>query len=77
VLRPGGLLLTVVKAGESEGWMENVLDTGARIWFAYFDEAEIGEYYRAAWFAIEFMERRIPYDTEIQNERIYTLGVKD
>jgi len=76
VLRPGGALLVVVKAGEGEGWMEDVLDTGARIWFSYFDEAEVEGYYREAGFEIEFMERRQPYDTEIENDRIYAIGVK-
>lgn len=77
VLRPGGALLVAVKAGESEGWMEDVLDTGARIWFAYFTEEEIAGQFERAGFRIEFMERRAPYDTEIENERIYGVGVKD
>ncbi len=77
VLRPGGALLTAVKAGQTEGWMENVLETGARIWFAYFTEEEVTGYYRQAGFRIEFMERRSPYDTEIENERIYAVGVKE
>jgi hypothetical protein len=56
--------------------MENVLDTGARIWFAYFSEVEIASYHRDAGFEIEFMERRQPYETEIANERIYAVGVR-
>jgi hypothetical protein len=63
--------------GETEGWMEDVLDTGARIWFAWFTEEEITGYYERAGFRIELIERRKPYDTEIENERIYTIGVKD
>lgn len=77
VLRPGGALLIAVKAGTTEGWMEDALDTGARIWFAYFTEEEIADHYREAGFRIEFMEQRKPYDTEIENERIYAVGVKD
>jgi SAM-dependent methyltransferase len=77
VLRPGGALLTAVKAGESEGWLDDVLQTGARIWFAYFNEDEIALSYERAGFRIEFIERRRPYDTEIENERIYALGVKN
>lgn len=77
VLCPGGVLLTAVKVGESEGWIEDVMDTGARIWFAYFTEDEIAGYYLQAGFRVEFMERREPYDSEIENERIYTVGVKD
>jgi SAM-dependent methyltransferase len=77
LLRPGGALLTAVKAGESEGWLDDVLGTGARIWFAYFTEEEISAYYRQAGFRLVFMERRDPYDTEIENDRIFAIGVKD
>jgi SAM-dependent methyltransferase len=77
LLRPGGLLLTAVKTGETDGWMEDVLGTGARIWFTYFTMEEITDYHQQAGFGIEFMEQRKPYDTEIENERIYTVGVKE
>jgi len=77
VLKPGGCLLTAVKAGDSEGWMENVLDTGARIWFAYFTEGEIEAFHREAGFRTEFIERRPPYGTEIDVDRIYAIGTRD
>ncbi len=77
LLRPGGALLIAVKVGETEGWMEDVLDTGARIWFAWFTEEEISGYFRQAGFTIEFIERREAYDTEIDVERIYAVGVKE
>ncbi len=77
LLRPGGAVLVAVKVGETEGWMEDVLDTGARIWFAYFTEEEVTGHCERAGFRIEFIERRNPYDTEIENDRIYAIGVKD
>jgi len=61
VLRPGGALLIAVKAGASEGWMED----------------EVTGYYERAGFRIELIERRTPYDKEIENDRIYAIGVRD
>lgn len=56
--------------------MEDVLDTGARIWFAWFTEEEIDGYYREAGFEIEFLERREPYADEIADDRIYAFDVR-
>lgn len=40
-------------------------------------EDEVTGYYERARFRIELIERCTPYDKEIENERIYAIGVKD
>jgi SAM-dependent methyltransferase len=74
VLKPGGSLLTAVKAGEGEGFQPELLGMAAEIWFTRFSEAEIAGHFRRAGFELEFVETRDPYGFEIQNERIFAIG---
>lgn len=74
VLKPGGCLLLAVKAGASEGYVQEFLGIQAEIYFSYFNEGEIRAYLEEAGFAVDFMERRDPYDFEIGNERIFAIG---
>jgi SAM-dependent methyltransferase len=76
VLKPGGHLLVVVKAGDTEGYVRDPCGIEAEIWFTFFTEDDIKDYFNQAGFRIEFMEKRNPYDFEIQNERIFTIGKK-
>jgi len=76
VLKPDGQLLVAVKAGSSEGYVQEILGIQAEIYFSLFNEDEIGKYLEEAGFAAEFLERRNPYDFEIQNERIFAIGRK-
>jgi SAM-dependent methyltransferase len=77
VLKPGGRLLVAVKAGETEGFINDILGIQVEIYFAMFSEDEIAGYYENAGFSLEFLERRDPYDFEIQDERTYAIGRKE
>lgn len=76
VLKPGGCLLVAVKAGSDEGFVQELLGIQAEIYFALFNEDEIAGYFEDAGFAVDFLERRNPYDFEIKNERIFAFGKK-
>jgi SAM-dependent methyltransferase len=76
VLRPGGYLLVTVKAGEAEGYVKDLIGIETEIWFTMFSEDDIKSYFKQAGSQIEFMEKRNPYDFEIQNERIFAIGKK-
>ncbi len=76
ILKPGGYLLVAVKAGTSEGYLTELLGITTDIYFALFTEREITECFVDARFELEFIERRNPYDFEIQNERIFAIGRK-
>lgn len=76
VLKPGGSLLVAVKAGSEEGFVQELLGIQAEVYFSLFDEEEIRDCYEKAGFAVDFLERRNPYDFEIKNERIFAIGRK-
>jgi len=76
VLRPRGFLLTAVKAGDSEGYLPELLGIETEIYFTLFTEDEIAGYYRQAGFRLEFFEKRDPYGFEIKAERIFAIGEK-
>jgi SAM-dependent methyltransferase len=76
VLKPGGYLLVAVKAGMTEGYIDNLLGIKTEIYFTLFTEKEMTRYFEKAGFLLEFIERRNPYDFEISNERIFAIGNK-
>lgn len=76
VLKPGGSLLVAVKAGFSEGFQKELLGFNTEIYFSYFSESEIRGYFEKSGFCIDMLESRMPYDTEIKNERIFAIGTK-
>lgn len=76
MLKPGGRLLTAVKAGSSEECVPEFLGIRAEIHFSLFEEDEIAGCFGEAGFALEFLERRSPYDFGIKNERIFAVGRK-
>ncbi|EIW18788.1 MULTISPECIES: class I SAM-dependent methyltransferase [Pelosinus] len=75
-LKKGGKLLIVVKQGDSEAEIEELLGFETKIWFAHFSEDEIRDYLSNNGFSIRFLETRKPYDFEISNSRIYAIGEK-
>lgn len=76
VLKPDGSLLVAVKAGSDEGYVPEILGIRAKVYFSLFEESEIRGYLENAGFAVALLERRNPYDSEIQNERIFAVGRK-
>ena len=76
ILKPGGSLLVAVKAGTSEGYVTDLLGIKTEIYFSLFTEREIAQCFDQARFEIEVIEKRNPYDFEIQNERIFAVGRK-
>ena len=76
VLKPDGFLLVAVKAGTTEGYIDNLLGIKARNYFSLFTKEEIVVYFSQAGFLIEFFDKRNPYDFEISNERIFAFGIK-
>lgn len=76
VLKPGGYLLVAVKAGTTEGYIDDLLGIKTEIYFALFTKEEIAGYLEQAGFLLEFIEQRNPYDFEISNERVFAIGKK-
>lgn len=74
VLRSGGSLLVAVKAGDSEGYLPELLGIETEIYFTLFTGEEISDYYGQSGFQLEFFEKRDPYGFEIQAERIFAIG---
>jgi len=76
VLKPDGYLLVSVKAGTTEGYIDDLLGVETKIYSSLFTKEEIVAYFSQAGFLLEFFDKRNPYDFEISNERIFTLGKK-
>jgi len=76
VLKPNGYLLLAVKAGTSEGYVDELLGIKVRNYLSLFTKEEIVKYFKEAGFALEFIDKRNPYDFEISNERIFAIGKK-
>ncbi len=77
VLKPNGYLLVAVKEGTTEGYDNDLLGIETEIYFTLFTEEEIARYFERAGFSIEFMEKRNPYNFEININRIFTIGKKN
>ncbi|MCP4538639.1 MAG: class I SAM-dependent methyltransferase [Chloroflexi bacterium] len=76
ILKPGGYLLVAVKAGTTEGYIDDLLGIKIDIYFTLFTKEEIVGYFEQAGFLLEFIEQRNPYDFEISNERVFAIGKK-
>lgn len=76
VLKTDGYLLVAVKAGTSEGYIDDLLGIKTKIYSTLFTQEEIVGYFSKAGFLLEFFDKRKPYDFEISNERIFTIGKK-
>ena len=75
-LKPQGQLLVVVKEGNSEGFIEEVLGINTKIYYSLFSRQELENYFLNNGFKIRFLETRKPYDFEIEASRIYAIGEK-
>ena len=76
VLKPDGFLLVSVKAGTTEGYIDDLLGIKTKTYFSLFTQEEIVNYFSQAGFLLEFFDKRNPYDFEINNERIFAIGKK-
>ena len=76
VLATNGYLLVAVKAGTTEGYIEDLLGIKTKSYFTLFTTEEIVDYFSKAGFLLEFFDKRNPYDFEILNERIFAIGKK-
>ena len=76
VLKSNGRLLVAVKAGNTEGYLTELLGIQTEIYFTLFTQDEIRRYYEDGMFSIEFLEQRNPYNFEINSERIFAIGRK-
>lgn len=76
VLKPDGFLLVAVKAGTTEGYVDDLLGIKTKTYFSLFTEEEIVKYFSEAGLLLEFIDKRNPYDFEISNERIFAIGKK-
>lgn len=76
VLKTNGYLLVAVKAGTTEGYIDDLLGIKTKNYFSLFTQDEIVSYVEEAGFALEFIDKRNPYDFEISNERIFAIGKK-
>jgi hypothetical protein len=76
VLKKGGKLLIVVKRGDTEGYVGELVGFKTRLYFASFTEEELECYLQTCGFGVNFLETRQPYDFEIPVERIYAVGEK-
>jgi ubiquinone/menaquinone biosynthesis C-methylase UbiE len=76
VLKPEGYLLAAVKAGTTEGYIDELLGIKTKTYFSLFTQEEIINYFSQTGFLLEFFDKRNPYDFEISNERIFAIGKK-
>jgi SAM-dependent methyltransferase len=76
VLRVGGKVAVVVKKGEGEGYVDELMGFKTRLYFASFSEAEVRGYLETSGFRVELVRTRPPYGFEIPVDRIYAVGVK-
>jgi ubiquinone/menaquinone biosynthesis C-methylase UbiE len=76
VLKPGGILLLVVKEGATEGFQNELLGFETEIYFTLFTKEEIKSYLITNGFAIIKLEQRKPYPDEIEMDRIFAIAKK-
>lgn len=77
ILKPGGLFLLAVKAGTTEGFLDEILGQRTPVYFSLFSPEEIRGYFETAGFAVEFLETRKPNEKEILVDRIYARGRRE
>jgi len=73
VLKPDGYLLVSVKAGTTEGYIDDLLGIKTKSYFTFFTQEEIVDYFSRAGFLLDFFDKRRPYDFEINNKRIFAV----
>lgn len=76
ILKTNGKVLLVTKKGSNEGIATDDWYEGNKIYFSNFLESELVLCLKDHQFEIEFIETRIPYNSEIDVERIYIIAKK-
>ncbi|WP_022892493.1 class I SAM-dependent methyltransferase [Agromyces subbeticus] len=76
VIRPGGRLLVVAKAGTSDGVVDDPLGSGIRVYWAEYTEAELAAAAEGADFSVDTIAARDAYDDEIDARRIALSAVR-
>jgi SAM-dependent methyltransferase len=76
ILRRGGKLLVTVKAGDKDGFQEELLGVPARIYLSLFSEEELKNLFLRNGFQILHFMNRDPYESEIRISRYYIIGEK-
>ncbi|MEM7344977.1 MAG: methyltransferase domain-containing protein [Chloroflexota bacterium] len=76
VLKKDGSLLVAVKAGNTEGYAEELLGIETKIYKTLFTEEEIIRYFKDGGFELETIEKRGPYGFEIDKARLFATGKK-
>lgn len=76
VLKVGGNVLVVVKKGDDEGYVDELIGAKTKVYFTHFREEDIRKYLLDNGFRVTFMETRSPYEFEISDARIYAIGEK-
>jgi len=74
VLRPGGRVLIVAKQGEGEGWIEDPLGSGQRIFWCSFQLAELEALVAGSGLRVTQSVVRAPLPDEIAVPRLYVSG---
>jgi len=76
VLKVKGKLLLSVKEGDQEGFLEEFLGFGTRIYSTHFHEEVIARLLTGNGFDVLFLESRSPLEDEIPVPRIFAIGEK-
>lgn len=74
LLAPGGQLLIAVKEGSSEGWIDDPMGTGERVFWCEFQADELSKLVTEAGFSVLRCTVRDPLPGEIAVRRIYLLA---
>ena len=77
VLKPGGLLLVVVKQGDQEGLVDDDWYEGNPVYFTHFTEEDIQGYFAEVGFRLEYLHIRAPLDFEFPVDRVYAWGARE
>jgi len=74
VLRPGGRVLIVAKQGDGEGWIEDPLGSGQRIFWCSFQLFELEALLAGSGFRVARSTARAPLPAEAAVPRLYAIG---
>ena len=75
-MKKNGYLLLAVKEGISEGYENDLLGIKTEIYYSLFTEKEINTCLKKSGFENIITEKRIPYEDEIQINRLYSISRK-
>jgi SAM-dependent methyltransferase len=76
-LKPNGKLLLVVKEGNFEGYISELLNIKTKIYTTLFKENEVKNYLEANGFEIKYLYTREPLSLEIDIKRVYAISEKN